>query len=1000
VSTTLSVAPGIMEPVASSGMTTPLIGRDAELTELRELLGLGVGPAAPGGPGDDRPRERLIGVLLAGDAGVGKTRLLSELRECALEEGWQVAAGHCLDFGDSALPYLPFSEVLGHIAGTLPDVVASVAEQHPSLSRLQPGRRMLSGEAREIASVDRADLFDAMHSLLAAAARVSPLLLVIEDAHWADQSTRDMISFLFSRPFEEDVAIVVSYRGEDLHRRHPLRPQVAEWGRNPRVGRLALGPLARAHVRSLVRELHPDPLTEISIARIVERAEGNAFFVEELVGATWSTRGLPDNLADVLLLRLDGMDPTAQDVVRVASVAGRQVTHELLSVASGLGATELDAALRSAVESHVLVVTADGNYAFRHALLAEAVYDDLLPGERVRLHKAYATALCEGRASGTAAELARHAFAARDFDSALTASIRAGDEAMAVGGPDEAAQHYQRALDLADDPILAKDLDLPPLVIRAAEALVATGAQTRAYALVSHHLDQYAETPAGPDEGRSRLHAFAAHAASLFDNHLDWRGHVDAAMDLAPTEPSAARARTLGTVARVLGMWGKADEAREIGMEALSLAESHDMPRLASDIRTTLLGLNKHAPIQELSAALEDAARKAAETGAVNAELRALFFLARSYMDRGAQEEATRIFQRAIDRAVSAGMPWAPYAFDARNMLAQVCWFRGEWDRVLQLTDMGGETPPPTAEALLLTHRAAVLSQRGNAEGLAIAHRLRRYWHEDGMVPIFAGGVEIEEAGRTGRPEDALRILQEIIDLLASMWRKTFAARVRLSATTLAALGDSTPAMSTAERTRFLAEGERIFDDALEVLAFHRESGLFWGPEGHAWAKRLDAEMLRLRWLTGDDVELEELDRVWLECIQLYVDMDNVSEANWSRIRLAAARRAAGDLTGSRDVADEAREVARKLGAKPMLAALRELGGSAVRTTSSSRATLTAREREILALVAEGRSNGEIGKQLFISTKTVSVHVSNVLAKLGAAGRTEAAAIARRDGLL
>ncbi|MCB0894214.1 MAG: ATP-binding protein, partial [Nocardioidaceae bacterium] len=224
--------------------TRTLVGRDAELAEVASLLGV-------------RPAARASGsgalggttaVLLSGDAGVGKTRLLTALRDLAFTEGWQVFAGHCLDFGDSALPYLPFSEVLGRIAADLPATVEEVAVRHPALARLQPGRRMIGHQDHDTAALDRGDLLEAVHALLEAAAATAPLLLVIEDTHWADQSTRDMLSFLFSRPFDAPVALVVSYRSDDLHRRHPLRRQVAEWSRLRGVDRVALSPLPEVAV--------------------------------------------------------------------------------------------------------------------------------------------------------------------------------------------------------------------------------------------------------------------------------------------------------------------------------------------------------------------------------------------------------------------------------------------------------------------------------------------------------------------------------------------------------------------------------------------------------------------------------------------------------------------------------------------------------------------------------------------------------------------------------
>ena len=269
----LSALPAMMsdmphEPTAQR----PLVGRADELDRLSELVGL-VRPSA--GPKPDPPGV----VLLAGDAGVGKTRLLAELRDTAIAAGWRVIIGHCLDFGDTALPYLPFSEAFGRLAVESPALASSLVTTTPGIARLMPQRRMLSGSDSVEAppgsdldvesgapmgagAMDRSELFEAVHSALETLAQNAPLLILFEDAHWADQSTRELLSFLFSRRFGEPVAIVTSYRSDDLHRRHPLRTTVAEWGRLPGVTRLQLRPLGEADVRELVRVLHPAPLAE------------------------------------------------------------------------------------------------------------------------------------------------------------------------------------------------------------------------------------------------------------------------------------------------------------------------------------------------------------------------------------------------------------------------------------------------------------------------------------------------------------------------------------------------------------------------------------------------------------------------------------------------------------------------------------------------------------------------------------------------------------------
>ena len=529
----LSELDAMMGDVPSHVVAAPLVGRDAELDVLAGLIGLG--------PDSDRGA-----VLLGGDAGVGKTRVLAELRTRAEAAGWTVLVGHCLDLGDSALPYLPFSEMLGALAD-LTVAGESLVDRFPAVRRLLPGRRLLSGGAGPGGGMlDPSELLQAVHDVFDELAGRAPLLLIVEDLHWADKSTRDMVSYLFARAFERPVSVVASYRSDDLHRRHPLRAAAAEWGRMPSVSRLHLPPLDDVAVRRLVRSLHPAPLREGELHAIVERGEGNAFFVEELVGATeLDGRNLPDDLADLLLVRLDRLDEQGHGVVRAASAAGRRVSHELLSCVVDLDRESLDRALRKAVEAHVLVPAETSGYAFRHALLAEAVYDDLLPGERVRLHAAYVDALRNGSVDGTAAELARHARAAHDLSTAVSASIRAGDDAMSVGGPGEAAQHYELALSLLGEPGLAldDDLDRLGLVIRATDAVIAAGKPHRGLALAQ---DQLARLP--PDtsaEDRVRLLLAFARAALVVDTNVNALQITTEAMALSAAEPTALRAELL-----------------------------------------------------------------------------------------------------------------------------------------------------------------------------------------------------------------------------------------------------------------------------------------------------------------------------------------------------------------------------------------------------------------------------------------------------------------------
>ncbi len=987
----------------------PMQGRERELGLLSDLVGLG----------DARAAGRFV--LLAGDAGVGKTRLLGDLQSAARAAGWRALTGHCLDFGDSALPYLPFSEIFGRLAADEPETLAGLGSARPALSHLQPGRRLLSDGAAG-PTLDRAELFEAVHGALGSLAAERPLLVVVEDAHWADRSTRDLLSFLFSRSFLHPVSVVVSYRSDDLHRRHPLRAAVAQWARLPGVHRAQLEPLADDAVRRLVQALlgapasssstsalsaaGPDGLTEADLAAVVQRAGGNAFFAEELASAAaGGGDGLPEDLADLLLVRLDRLDEAARQVVRAASTTGRRVSHALLAGVVALDEDALEQALRDAVEQSILVHVDDG-YAFRHALLGEAVYDDLLPGERVRLHAAATRALLDGRAEGTAAELARHALAAQDPATALGASVRAGEEAMSVGGPQEAAQHFETALSLVVRRPEVPVADLVRLTTAAADALIASGQPERAAQLVG---DQLARPEVVDGLDRARLLMALAAAALLLDSTLHPLEVTTEAMALVPDEPTEVRARLLGLHARANTQQGRDDAAAQYAAEALALARGLGLAGLVADATTTLAGVDERSgnPAEAertLTAVIEAAHRD----GDVQAEMRGRYLLASLHHERGDLERAHAGFRTGHELAERVGRRWAPYGAEARLMEALVHYERGDWDACLELTSAADDAAPPIAEAALLGMRSLVLVGRGDPGAPALLEALRPRWRLDGLVGISAGAAEIDLHGARRDVVAALASFERTLEVVGSLLSQHFPGTVRLTALVLGVVADAAAGGSSGDRTRLASLGAGLDDGVEPVMARIRARRRPFGPEGVAWLSRLAAEHARLRWLA--DVDPPPPDRLvaaWERSVADFDAMGHRFEAARSRWRLAQVLRAVGRGEEARVVAAEASRVAQELGARPLVAEL--AGGAAAppepavpsaAAAASGTVALTPRETEILALVALGRSNGEIARQLFISVKTVSVHVSNILAKLGASGRTEAAAIAHRDGLL
>ncbi|WP_375475679.1 AAA family ATPase [uncultured Jatrophihabitans sp.] len=967
---------------------TALVGRAAELAQLVAVL-------------DTAARGDAGAVVVGGDAGVGKTRLLRELTDAAAERGFCTLIGHCVDLGDAPPPYLPFGEAFARLQSTDPELVAELAAEQPAIGRLLPGR----GGAESDGRVERGTLFESVLGALAALARRTPVLLLIEDLHWADQATRDLLGFLLTRLGGERLAVIASFRADDLHRRHPLRRVLAEWSRLPRVTRIQLDRLPADDVRQLVGLLRAGPLAEVDVASIVSRADGNAFFVEELVAATeqyTDAQQLPWQLADLLLVRLDRLSDDARAVVRVASVGGRRVSHAMLAEVVGLAPERLDAALRDAIDAHVLETTSSGlAYTFRHALLAEAVYDDLLPGERVRLHTAYA-ALLRQDVERSRAELARHAFASHDLVTAYEASVAAGDEAMALAAPQDALQHYELAYELAPRAGVAP-ADPADLVLAIVEAAEGAGRWQRGLDLARAAIRTL--PPDAPDLVRAKLLYGAVRATLSGEIDQDTLAESAEAVRLTPSEPpTRLLALMLAQRSRVVRMMGMEVDGERLAREALRVARVVGDPAVVAEAEMTLAMFERLVGDRDEAARLlEEVAARARAAGDHGTEMRSRFSLASQRHDTGDLPAALEDFDWIVRRAAELGRPWEAFAVVARSMSGLVHYTSGDWDAARAAVRHEGDRPPELAAAVLESVDLQVRAGRGDLAAADLALALRPYWVREGRIALYSVMAALEVYEQTGDVEAARRVLDDLVAVLTRIWLTEWnLVRVELSARLLAVLNTAAAHASAADHAQLAATGARYAQDARTTVERAVPPGRQLGPEGLAWLQRLDAEQARLRWLTGvDPPPAEELVGLWRRSVELF-DYGNLRQVTTSRARLAAVLRAVGRPGEAAEQARLALPAARSMGAGPLVAELAALAGgrdSAAgkdgRQARGGLGALTDRERDVLALVVQGRSNRQIAAQLYITAKTASVHVSNIMAKLGVRSRGEAAAVAR-----
>ena len=992
----LSVVGGTIEPMSRRASAPPLIGRKAELARLCALL-------------DEAEAGRPAVGLLGGDAGIGKTRTLGELAAVAEERGFLVLVGQCVELGGGGgLPYLPFVDAL-RAATTNPltaETMSTAVAERPALARLLA----LGTVADPGEDSGQLPLFSAVLSVLAQLAAQVPVLLVLEDVHWADRSSRDLLAFLSRTLRQGPVVIVASYRSDDLHRRHALRPVLSELSRVPGVDRIELPPLPDVDMQRLVADLSDAPIAEARLALLLERAEGNAFFAEELLAASADNAGeVPGELADVLLGRVEHLTPTAQHVVRVASVAGRRVDHQLLAAAAGLEEQALDEALREAVGRQLLFADPSGGYTFRHALLQEAIYADLLPGERTRLHAVYVELLSrsgERWTCGSSADLAYHSLASHDLAAALKALDHAATEAHALGAPLESLRHLEQALSLWERVPDAEALlgqTRWRVGLRAAAAASTGGEPARAVALAEECLTQVDlhDEPLLYAEVSVPLNSYLM-GTDLTDRAVEV---VRTALPLVASQPpSALQAAVAAGYARTMLNVEHYAEAARVAEEALASARDSDSLAEWADALTTLAVLaEKSGGIDRTEELLGQARGVAARSGDTSVQMRILHNLAILPLDQGDLRTSLERSRQGMEFAEQHGLSLSLWALQLRHYRLLCLFALGEWDEVEQLSSfvprVGG-----VVSAFALAFSCTLLVARGDPRAAGQLARVQPFWVDDFLLAHLAGALAVELAIWDGDLDRARELNRTAMGMVSAGWGHDSIALVRPAALGLAAEADRAALARATGDHATAAEcvevGEGLLETATHAMLGGKARGGTPGVEARAWFARAQAERTRLS--GRNEVE------AWQAAVAAFdfgADSD-VYETARGRWRLAEALMAAGRRDEAVVQWRLAAATAERLGALPLLRALEDLrrrarlvaaAGDPDPTPTSG---LTARELEVLRLVAEGRTNRQIGAALFISDKTASVHVSHLMAKLGVASRTEAASLAYREGLL